>query len=342
MRKFCLGLIFLAGVSGCKAGAEKGNHMASKDEVVKIHCLGRHLFELPSSFVASPITNGIFKFAGRGPQDPAYDVVVHAAEVTPAQFALDIARRRIELTKRNSDTSNVLRFEKKLSDEATLFRVQVIDDAYVSEIDLLSGSHTVTVRLESYENQYLLAEESLIKFVAGISATPAGADAGFCLGPVVIKGNFTVENGSFLFRNGAGADFDIDIDTYTRDDRETLLQRMAGPESLLSIFDVRHSVLRRGERTVSGMRAQEWLGSARVTEEQDAKKLKFALETMRPNPSKATPGMTVTFDTAQPLEDGTPTKTLMSDEEAMRLWDKVIHSIRPVGTGSTVARASNS
>jgi hypothetical protein len=332
MKKIFLFFIFLAGISGCKGEVEKEVNLFSHRKEMKAHCLGRHVFELPDSFVASSIATGVFKMIGHGPQDPAFDVVVRAMGAAQSRFPLEVARRRAELTKTDSDTTNVLRLDKKLGDDANLFRVQVIDDAYVSEINLLRGSSVVTVRLESYDNQYLLAEKNIIKFAAGIKDASIEKSSGFCLGPVLMTGDFESENGSYLFRDGAGADFDIDIDTYARDTSDTLLQRMSGPDSLLSVFDVRHSVMRSGERIAAGMKAQEWLGWAKLTEEQDVKTLKFTLETMRPKPAKAKPRITVTFDTAQPLEDGTPTKTLFSDEEAIQLWDSVTSSIRSVGT----------
>ena len=79
------------------------------------------------------------------------------------------------------------------------------------------------------------------------------------------------------------------------------------------------------------MRAQEWLGSAKISEE-DEKTLQFNLETMRATPGKMTPSLTVSFETAQPLEDGRPTKTTISDDEAIQLWDSVISSIRSAET----------
>lgn len=331
MKKFFLIYVFLTAVSACNVKAEKGVDL-SQNKAIKTHCLGRHVFDMPDSFVAASIASGVFKMESQGPQTPAFDVVAYATGVTQPQFPVEIAKRRAELKNAGSETTNILKLDKAIGDDANIFRVQVIDDAYVSEINLLRGSSLVRVRLESYENQYLVAEENLIKFAAGIKAAAGEKTSGFCLGSVVVTGDFKIENGSFLFRNGAGADFDIDIDTYAQDSRDTLLQRMSGPSSLLSIFDVRHSVLRSGERTVAGMRAQEWLGWAKVTEAQDVKTLKFTLETIRPKPAKAAPRITVTFDTAQPLENGTPTKTLFSDEEAIQLWDSVIRSIRPVET----------
>ena len=253
---------------------------------------------------------------------------MRATGLSHSQFELEIAKRRAELKNSHSETMNVLKLERKLSDDAILFRVLEIENAYVSEINLLLGTSLVTVRHESYHGQFLAAEEDLIKFSQRMSDNAAGKLRGFCLGPVVVSGDFKVEKGSYLFRNGLGAEFEVEADTYTLDDRVPLLARMSGPDSLLSIFDVRHSVLRAREREVIGMRAQEWLGWAKVTEEQDVKTLQFNLETMRARPGKSTPSLSITFETAQPLEDGRPTKTLISDEEAVQLWDSVVNSIR--------------
>jgi hypothetical protein len=79
------------------------------------------------------------------------------------------------------------------------------------------------------------------------------------------------------------------------------------------------------------MQAQEWLGWAKVTDESDEKILKFALNSMRAKPSKKTPHISLTYDTAQPFEDGTPTKNNITDAEAMLQWDAAVDSIRPAG-----------
>lgn len=152
----------------------------------------------------------------------------------------------------------------------------------------------------------------------------------FCLGPVTIKGNFDLEKADFLFMNGSGAQFEVNVDTYAPDNSVPLLARMTGPDSLLKFFDVRPTVFRAGERTATGMRAQEWLGAARITDNEVAKALQFTLETMRPVPGSAAPGINLTFETAQPLENGSQTKTLISYDEAIRLWDTVVSSLQPV------------
>jgi hypothetical protein len=333
MKKICIILALLAIISACKVEKEEKTRMLSKYEEMKAHCVGRHVVDMPSSFLPSQVTNGIFKAIRLNAQDPSFEVIVRETGLTREKFASEVQKRRAELRNSSSDTVDVLRLEKALSDEATLFRVQLIDDAYVSEINFLRGSSIVTVSLDSYRGQFLAAEESLIKFAEAIkekneeisSAQPQG----FCLGSVIITGEFKEENGSFLVRDGKGNAFGIEIDTYKADESVPLLKRVSGPDSLLTKFDVRHTVLRARERTVAGMRAQEWLGWTKLGEQEDEKTFGFALETMRPAADKTTPSIHVSFDTGQPLEDGSATKTVISDEEAIQLWDSVVKSIRP-------------
>lgn len=156
----------------------------------------------------------------------------------------------------------------------------------------------------------------------------AGKSPGFCLGTVKIDGDFGIEKGSFLFRNGRGAQFEVNVDTYVADDRVPLLERMSGPRSLLNIFNVRHTVYRAGEISAGGMRAQEWLGSAQTTDDANESAFQFTLETMRPSPSKVAPRISLTFETAQPLQDGSPTKTLISKDDAILLWNSVVVSLK--------------
>lgn len=331
MRKIILGLILIFALNGCKVEKDEAVNML-KHEAMITHCVGRHLISMPQKFQESPITTGIFRAAGLRSQDPAFEVTVRKGNFTQQKFIYEIQNRRVEMTRGGNDRVNVLRLDKQLPDGSALLRLQEIEDAYVSEINLLRKGIMVTVRLDSYQNQYLQAEERLIKFAARIKANQDGRSEGFCLGAVDIAGNFEAERANFWFRDNQGADFEVDVDTYAVDEGTTLLERMSRPDSLLAVFDVRHRVLRAQERLVAGMQAQEWLGWARLSDDSDERTLKFALETMRPKPSRVKPSISLTFNTAKSLDDGTPTKTLISDDEALQLWDAVVESIRSTGT----------
>ena len=325
-------LIFL---SSCKVNKEGTTSMSIKNEVERTHCIGRSLITLPSSFAASPVATGIFKLGEIGGRAGSIDVEVHDGEFSNEQFDNKVQMRRIELKNKEDGAVDNLRLDKRLDSGANLFRIQQIDNAYVSEVNMLRGSSMVTLRLESFHDKYLEAEEVLGRLIKDIHAidinNSSKSGPGFCLGGVKITGDFSSESGSFRFRDGKGAIFGVEIDTYGLDGEPPLLMRMSGPDSLLYVFDVKHKVLRAGERIVAGMRAQEWLGWAKISDEPEAKNFKFALDTMRTKPGRLAPSISLTFDTAQPLEDGTQTKTVISDDEAMRQWDAVVDSIKSAG-----------
>lgn len=330
MKNIMLMLAVLSIMSGCvpERGVKKMTEK-SREPAVQ-HCIGRSIIELPSSFTAPLVTMGIFKSKSNGGHDEPMDVLVRG--INPAKFSLEVQKRKAELEALGTPTVDILREVKVLSGTATLFRVQRIEDAYLSEIVFLRGASLVTAKMHSFQEQYLNAEETLMRFAKGVEIldgeNSSGKPEGFCLGAVTIDGNFSIEKGSFLFRNGRGAQFEVNVDTYVADDRVPLLERMSGPRSLLNIFNVHHTVYRAREISAGGMRAQEWLGSAQTTDDANEGAFQFTLETMRPSPGKVTPRISLTFETAQPLEDGSPTKTLISKDDAIQLWDSVVVSLR--------------
>jgi hypothetical protein len=334
MKVIAYGALIFTIFIGCSAKQEGKSKMISTEEGTVTRCVGGLLIDVPRSLAPSTVATGIFKVKGRSAQDPSVEVAVRNIETDNSNFSSEVAMRRAELMNSASDTVDVLRMEKKLSDESTLFRIQEIDDAYVSEIRFLRGKNIVTASLGSYRNSYLAAEEALINFAQATKEVREGEAPvrpnGFCLGNVIVMLDFKEERGSFHFRDALGTALSVDVDTYIVDGDVPLLKRMSGPDSLLTKFDVRHTVLRSGERTLGGMRAQEWLGWTKLGQNADEKTFAFALETLRPAPGKATPHIHLELDTAQALEDGTQTKTTMLDEEAIQLWDLIVKSIRPV------------
>jgi hypothetical protein len=276
---------------------------------------------------------GTFKLAEKEPGDPVIDVIVRADHLNPKTFGKEVQKRSYELKDSGSAKIDVLREVKPLSDRATLFRVQRTDDAYVSELNFLIGSSMVTAELKSYRNQFLAAEETLAKFASSFKALdqlPPGRN-GFCLGPVVLMGEFRLETADFAFRsaNEKGSDFSVRVDTYGRDEVKPLLARVSGPDSLLSKFSLKHSVLRQRELNVAGMRAQEWLSAVDLGDRQPERSLKFVMETMRSAPNKTNPRIHLTFETGHPLDDGSLAPTTIPDDVAVERWDAVVASLRP-------------
>jgi len=304
--------------------------MHDNTEKVETYCLGRHIISVPEAFHLSPIVTGIFRAEGASVKDPAFDIVVQFDEMTQSKFDLLVQKRRVELSEAEEDSIKVLRLDKTLSNTSTLFRVQEIGESYFSELYILRGRAMVKVRLESFRNSFLEAEKKILELANEIRVQDSFVEAklsGFCLGPVIFSSKLSKEYANYLFRDDHGLTLEIEIDTYARDAPIPLIARMSNQESLLNKFKVNHTVLRARERTVADMQADEWMGVGYLAEA-DQRKLKFALETRRNVPSISRPSLSITFDSAQSLTDGTPTKTEISNEEAIELWDRIVNSVR--------------
>lgn len=293
------------------------------------HCMGRSVIQLPVDFSESNINVGEFKSVKLATEDSPFHVLVERRKMTEKEFSDHILARRTTLINNATETVDILRLERPLNGIATLFRVQQIKESYQDELHFLVGGNLVIATLDSYENRYAIAEERLVQFISNFSITSESKVNGFCLGALTIQGDFDQENGSYYWRDRAGNTFDIKIDTFRTESPRSLRRRMAGPDSLLTLFHIGHTVLRSRERTAAGMRAQEWLGWTNLGEKGDEKTFKFVLETTRPIGGLATPSIQITFDSAQKLEDGSETRTNLSDDEAMAMWDKVVESIQP-------------
>lgn len=324
--------IMCIGISACGDVGKKKDAKLEK-EIMKTFCVGRHLIDFPVGYESPTVTTGIFSESDSGKEDAAMDVLVTSDEISLSEFNLSVHQRGEYLRKRSGETLDVFKLQKKIDDTATIFRIQEIDDAYVSEMMFLRGRTKIVVRLDSYRDQFLQAEKRLLNLFENTREMrmegKAVSTSGFCLGNIEIAGNFKRERGNFLFRNGKGEDFDLVIDTYLPDDKLDLHSRMSGSKSLLRKFDVNPVILRTRELKVAGMRSQEWLGWINLGEEVEEKTFGFALESMRDVPATGYPSLHLEFDTGKLLEDGSPTRTLISDTQAVQRWDAVVASIRP-------------
>lgn len=321
--------LFFSEIIGCQR-SEGEMAIPQKYRSVATQCVGRNMIRLPQAFLPADIATGFFSPTTSLLEGLTFDVIVDSAELKRKPFSEHILERRAELSGSSGVTSNIFRLERPLSDVATIFRIQQIKKAYQSEAHFKIGENLVVVKIDSFNDTFLTAEEQLVKFMADFSAIDQDKVKGFCLGDLAIHGDYISESGDYGWSDDAGNTIDLQIDTFRSDSSKPLLQRTTGPDSLLNVFHIGHSVLRSGERTVAGMRAQEWLGWTKVGTEGDKKTFGFTMETMRPVPARKTPMITVALDSAQKLSNGVETKTNLSDEEAIAVWDAIIGSIQPI------------
>jgi hypothetical protein len=295
-------------------------------------CVGRHLIDLPMGFEPVVQVTALFKQPGLTKNGAPMSVAIRAAGITRPLFSAMVTKRKAEIVAFGDDTTDILKEAKALGEDATMFRILRIKEAYTSELHVLKGDTYLTIEANSYHARFLEAEEHLNAFVADIviAASPSIPQRGFCLGPVVAKGLYDKESANFSFRNKERPDIviSIGVNTYVRDESETLLQRVSGPDSLLKKFDARNKVLREGELKVAGMRAQEWLSWVKLGEHRDKKQFGFALETMRPAPGPDYPLIHIELDTGESDLNGVRHVNSLTDEEAIALWDSIVKSIR--------------
>lgn len=320
-------------LAGCTQKKEKESHMATPDSVSYVsHCLGRYQFSLPAGFTLAAGSVGEFHPQLMPSDEPAINVELVATGINDDAFKNRVQVRVAELRgEKKGSGVDYLADVQRLTENLVQVRVGNVESFYRSELHVLKGRSYIIVSLESSDNQYEVAESRLRKFVDGIvvAGSPEDTAKGFCIGPLTINGDFKREWYQFTFRSAYKPDIAVsaDVDTYSKDDAETLFDRLGGPSSLLRIVDMKHSVLRKREIVVGGMQAQEWLGVVKLPERKD-KKYGFALETIRRTPSVTTPKIHIAFDSGEPGVDGVANDTSMSNNDAIEFWDRIVASLR--------------
>jgi len=304
----------------------------SKEDMKTTYCVGRSTIDMPASFAISNIVTGSLKELKSGQEFRKIDVSVFTSEISPLEYTAHTRKRENEIRYLTQENSDILKMVRSVTKDLTIFRVQRMNDAYLSEMIGLHENVMFTARLKSYENTFEKTEERLISLASRLKKIPIVGEKkeqGFCLGNLILTGDFEIEVAEYVFTDKNGILLSLDVNTYARNERIDLLSRVSGPKSLLTIFNVDHTVLRAREFSVAGMRAQEWLSWAVLQDDSDVRTHTFELETIRPTPGKLAPLITLTLSTAQPNEKGLPAETSMPDKEAIKLWDDIVASIRP-------------
>ena len=330
MRHIFTCIVGLSLLCGCEIKEEKQLTMGPPTNVYLKHCAGRHTIDFPWQYELVEGTAGTFKPSGTSGEYSSIAVVISKNGIGPFKFVAEVSRRRAVLKAAVDETTDIFTLERQVASETVLFRINRIDDAYVSEIHFLRGGAFVTATIKSWNREFVNAELVLEKFVQGVQVSGDGQPGAFCLGPVKIFGNFQEETGSYLFRDKVqmGNSFNLDIDTFKPDEKISLLQRMSGSDSLLTKFKSDHKVIRARKISFADMNGEEWLGSIKLGDPVDPKKLQFVLESVRSIPSKIAPYFHLSFETGKTLEDGTVNPVVMPEDEASKQWDTVVSSIK--------------
>lgn len=336
MKRFSVILSALLLLGGCGLSSKEKITVNEMTTNMQAQCIGRHIIDVPQEFELMLGRDYSFMPASVHSESAAMiEPSIQGVGVTPKQFrtAVDARRNQLAAEENMLTKEPLLREVTEIAENAVLIRAYddgLARDSFRSELHLLVEDAYVVVKEESFDNGYREAEQRILDFSKNI-ARIRSADSvqkGFCIGPVVLSGEYSFEQAGFTFRNKARPDvvISVDIHTYAEGGPPTLLQRINGPQSLLRIFSYSPKVLRQGKTSAAGMDAEEWL--AVFEEEGDRQEHKFMLETMRPKPSATQPLLTLQMTTGQQGSDGEWPTASLSDKEAMAVWDAIVKSIR--------------
>jgi hypothetical protein len=324
--------IFLSSV-GCEKSNMENTVVSNKIKDFKTFCIGRHSIELPKSFVSSGGTTAVFipLRSQLNEEETEIQISLIKSGISLNEFQNLVVARKAEIVSEARERTGILSDSRKIGSMSHLFRIQIIDASFLTEVHSIIGDSYYIAQSTSYQNKFLEAEKKLQYFLNNIKLSKKEPNkSGFCLGEVDIFGQFEREYAKYSFSSGdfPGLVFGVEYDTYVPDPEESLLHRLEGPSSLLRAFDANNKVLRKGELNISSMQAEEWLswiilgdGAAKQ------KQYGFALETMRRKPSIEHPQIHVELDAKKPLTDDSNPTTL-SEEEIVSLWDSATRSIR--------------
>jgi hypothetical protein len=316
-------LIFILLVAGCDARKNDTVPNLKMNSPMKTQCIGHSLIDLPDGYALKSGAMAMFTPAQDAVESATIDLVVKPV-ADQAEFVALVKGRHTELAAVQHGDTDKLTLAQEITGGGMLYRVQEIDDAYQSEVHWLLADQHLSATIHSYKNQVKEAELLLLAFMKNITylSSPTDVSAAFCFSQLAVGGKYRKESATLHFKSTQTPDiaFSVDVDTFRPDEAESLLQRVGGPNSLLRKFQVNESVLRKGEVTVAGMRAQEWGAAVLLGEDGDQKQLAFTLETMRPFPSPAAPQIH--------LEMEVKGSRAGDQSGAVALWNSVVKTIR--------------
>lgn len=333
MKSVSILILLSCALTACTGKPEAETTASKEFNEKRTHCFGHSLIDLPKDFYQSDGSTATFSTSSDGKASPPVDLTILSQKSSERHFLHKIVERRAEILENAKPDLGALTTEREIASNAHMFTINVIEQSHTSEMHILLAGHYLVLTTDTYDNQFATGEARLVDLLKRMSVNiDAGAgDDGYCLGNLTISGKFSEERSKLRFLNQRfpGVDFGIESDTFAPNEQKSLLERVDGPASLLHKFDVKNHVLRKGELQVASMKAQEWLSWVLLGDGSDQKKqYGFALETTRPMPSPAHPRIHLEMDSGQADASGDEHDNLMSDAEAVALWDGASRSIR--------------
>ena len=338
LRVFMIGAVGATiALTGCDrlTGELALNKNATLPEM-RTHCAGRYLIDLPVGFEQEPSSDvdliyGLGKDFRRvkvallresGTQ-PTFDSLVNkrAAELAADYHFKSPSKTMLALLQRKSQTLALVR---------TYFSPRMLD-LFKEEVFAERGPVVAVFKDDVGENERPEdIEANLLRVVESTSAmsSPDQAGRGTCLGPLLINAGQDGEFFYLSFKSKAAPDVvvHIDMNSMLAKSDGGLLNRWDSKAGLLAKLDFSSSTLRRGKVTIGGMAGEELLSKGK----DNGKVVRgFSAETVLLKPATfAAPSLAISMSMGGQNEAADYVDPSWTDEEAMKIWDAIVKSIR--------------
>jgi hypothetical protein len=298
---------------------------------LETHCIGRYLIDLPEGYLIAPHSQVTLTY-GVSSDFEKVDIEVLEESISEKEFLSFLAYRQKEIEQKIQETLKVpmLASVRKINNDARQFRIY--DESMLPEYQkiethvLLDNTHLV-LKADSYKNNYKPVEDRQERLANQLKKVrePNNGGIGYCIGSTRISSNQDQEAASLSFQSPRypGLRFEIYMTAIQPNSSPSLIERIEGQNSLFKHFGVSPGTIKKGSTLLGGMQAEEWLG--KNTEDGNIE-YNFVAESARPNPGFAHPLIKLEMEYSTP---GQSDSVLLTEEEAIALWNAVIKTVRP-------------
>jgi hypothetical protein len=310
---------------------------------MKSVCMGRFVMSVPQDV---SFDGNVTLFYGLGKNFKTVKARIESQNATPESMRrqMDAQAREIDEGDKNRKTKKSMLLDYRIVNDRMIY-LRKHDDlisakASNHELHLLVEKTQLVLEADSFEGldpgpefpiePFEQVHARLFRIASEIRPyeDPEKAGPGFCLGPVVIDSDNDEEEASMGFGMSRHPDFGIEIYSKALTPEGTDKPLLERASAVTDRFDF--DVLRKGETSFAGMKAQEWL--AKGIDAHDNLILFFKVESMRANPAFVRPLMSIDLQTGGQLSgganEGKYVASSLTPREAMALWDAMIQSVR--------------
>lgn len=321
---------------------------------MKPYCVGRYMLVLPSSFTAyndsAPLDDNIWAAVISRPEDMYKTYMVTKKMYRPGFIQL-LARRERELREGQSIRSENMPFLKKTwqlqngldgvifernKNESAADAMRILEGyLYTNGVVIKLQKDTVNDSAPRYERQrngdpiqnYVASDvsqmQSLMARISGRDNDIIPTKPGSCITHAFIATDPTARDREDINIGLISNTFDniriaVSNDNFTREEN-TVLDRMGEIKS--NISRSRGGIERKGEFSVNGLQAQEFLATG-LQEDNDEPRYQFEMYINEMTASYKTPGFMLTLDNQR------MSPTSYSKEEIIAFWDTISRSVR--------------